>query len=271
MPELPEVETVLRGIYPHVCGKQILEVIFRAPKLRLPLDKEVPGQLAGQVITHVERRAKYLLFSLSSGSILLHLGMTGVLRIVPAEETERKHDHVDVIFTDHTCLRFTDPRKFGIFHYIKDDPWQHKLLERLGPEPLSDDFSGDYLYRKATGKQVAVKAFIMDQAIVVGVGNIYANEALFHCGILPSRAAGRISLQRYIQLVAAIKEVLAKSIKAGGTTISDFKQSDGKPGYFKQQLDVYGRGGEPCVACGNALMTKRIGQRSTFYCRHCQS
>jgi formamidopyrimidine-DNA glycosylase len=220
---------------------------------------------------NVVRRAKYLLVVLSSGTIVIHLGMTGVLRVVPADAAEQKHDHVDVIFTDSTCLRFTDSRRFGIFLFLKEDPWQHKLLEHLGPEPLSDDFDGAYLYQKAQGKRIAVKAFLMDQSVVVGVGNIYANEALFHSGILPSRAAGQISLQRYSRLVAAIKDVLVKSIAAGGTTVSDFRQSDGKPGYFKQQLDVYGRGGEPCVKCGEVLSVQRIGQRSTFYCQYCQN
>lgn len=271
MPELPEVETVLRGIEPHICGKQIIEVIFRAAKLRLPLDPAVPGQLAGQVILNAERRAKYLILTLVKGSVIIHLGMTGVLRIIDAGVTEQKHDHVDMIFTDGSCLRFTDPRKFGIFLYTQEDPWRHKLLRHLGPEPLSPAFSGDYLYKLSRGRNAAVKSFIMDQGVVVGVGNIYANEALFHSGILPSRAAGRISLQRYKNLVAAIKEVLAKSIAAGGTTISDFKQSDGKPGYFKQQLDVYGRGGDPCVQCGGILNAQRIGQRSTYYCPSCQS
>ncbi len=271
MPELPEVETVLQGIRPHIVGKQILEVVFRTTKLRLPLDPKVPEQLAGQHVLNVFRRAKYLLLTLSSGTIAIHLGMTGVLKIVPAATTEHKHDHVDVIFTDSTCLRFSDPRKFGIFLFLKENPWQHKLLEHLGPEPLSDDFNGAYLYQRAQGKRIAVKSFIMDQAVVVGVGNIYANEALFHSGILPSRSAGQISFQRYSRLVDAIKDVLAKAIIAGGTTISDFRQSDGKPGYFKQQLDVYGRGGEPCVQCGATLGVKRIGQRSTFYCPHCQN
>ena len=270
MPELPEVETVLRGITPHVCGKQILEVVFRSPKLRLPLDPSVPQLLAGQTVLKAERRAKYLLLSLNYGSVIIHLGMTGVLRIVDAGETEHKHDHVDVIFTDSTCLRFSDPRKFGIFLYSAGSPWQHKLFQNLGPEPLSDQFSGAYLYQKSRGRRVAVKSFIMDQAVVVGVGNIYANEALFHSGILPSRSAGRISLQRYQRLVRAIKDVLVKSIAAGGTTINDFKQSNGKPGYFKQQLDVYGRGEEPCLKCGERLNVKRIGQRSTFYCPSCQ-
>ena len=270
MPELPEVETVLRGISPHITGKQILEVIFRAPKLRLPLDPSVPAQLAGLTVVAATRRAKYLLLHLDQGGVLIHLGMTGVLRIVAAGETENKHDHVDMIFTDGTCLRFTDPRKFGIFVYSEQPLLQYKLLQKLGPEPLSDEFNAKYLYEKSRHKRVAVKSMIMDQAIVVGVGNIYANEALFHSKILPSRAAGNISLKRYRDLVCAIKKVLEKSILAGGTTISDFKQSDGKPGYFAQQLDVYGRGGEPCLNCGQELEVKRIGQRSTFYCPSCQ-
>ncbi len=271
MPELPEVETVLRGITPHVLGQQILEVVFRTAKLRLPLDPELPKRLAGQSVVRAERRAKYLLLEVTRGTLIIHLGMTGVLRIVEAAATERKHDHVDVIFTDGTCLRFTDPRKFGLFIYTEAPAIQHRLLRTLGPEPLSDAFTGNYLHRLAARKSVSVKAFIMDQKVVVGVGNIYANEALFRSGILPSRAAGRISRQRYDALVAAIKTVLGQSIAAGGTTISDFQQSDGKPGYFKQQLDVYGRSDEPCVRCGHPILAKRIGQRSTFYCPRCQS
>jgi len=270
MPELPEVETVLRGITPHILGKQILEVVLRTAKLRLPLDPALPQQLAGQSVVKIERRAKYLLLGLSRGTLIIHLGMTGVLRIVAAAATECKHDHVDVIFTDGICLRFSDPRKFGLFIYTGEAPDRHRLLKDLGPEPLSEEFSGSYLHRLSRNRSASVKSFIMDQRVVVGVGNIYANEALFRSGILPARQAGRISLQRYEKLASAIKSVLRQSIAAGGTTISDFRQSDGRPGYFKQQLDVYGRADEPCVKCGSPVYLKRIGQRSTFYCVNCQ-
>ncbi|MBW6509500.1 MAG: bifunctional DNA-formamidopyrimidine glycosylase/DNA-(apurinic or apyrimidinic site) lyase [Desulfuromonadales bacterium] len=270
MPELPEVETVCRGITPHVCGKTIQELILRAPKLRLPLDPQLCEDLPGQTIRKVSRRAKYLLLEFDQGGLLIHLGMSGVLRIVPAGTTENKHDHVDLIFTEGTCLRFTDPRRFGVFLYSSDDLLHHPLLKNLGPEPLHDSFQGRALYRRSRGKSQSIKTFIMDQKVVVGVGNIYANEALFRAGIHPLRAAGWIGRLRYQRLVAAIKEVLAQAIAAGGTTISDFADSDGRPGYFRQELFVYGRGSAPCFHCGRAIYTCRVGQRSTFYCTFCQ-
>lgn len=270
MPELPEVETVCRGITPHVCGKTIQELILRAPKLRLPLEPQLSETLPGQTIRKVSRRAKYLLLEVDQGGLLIHLGMTGVLRIVPAGTTENKHDHVDLIFTDGTCLRFTDPRRFGIFLYSPADLLHHPLLKPLGPEPLDDSFQGESLYRLSRGKSQSVKTFIMDQKVVVGVGNIYANEALFRAGIHPLRAAGRIGRQRYQRLVVAIKEILVAAIAAGGTTISDFSGSDGRPGYFRQELLVYGRGSAPCCHCDGVIHSCRIGQRSTFYCPFCQ-
>jgi formamidopyrimidine-DNA glycosylase len=270
MPELPEVETVRRGITPHVSGKTIQELVLRALKLRLVLDPQLCLYLPGQTIRKVSRRAKYLLLEMDQGGLLIHLGMTGVLRIVPAGTTENKHDHVDLIFTDGNCLRFTDPRRFGIFIYSPDDLLRHPLLKNLGPEPLDDSFQGDSLYRCSRGKAQPVKIFIMDQKNVVGVGNIYANEVLFRAGIHPLRAAGRIGRQRYQRLAAAIKEILAAAIAAGGTTISDFSGSDGRPGYFRQELLVYGRGSAPCRHCGGAIHTCRVGQRSTFYCTFCQ-
>lgn len=270
MPELPEVETVRRGIAPHVTDKVILELILRTPKLRLPLDPELCRILRGQVIRKVSRRAKYLLMTTDQGGLIIHLGMSGVLRILSAGSTEHKHDHVDLIFTDGTCLRFTDPRRFGMFIYSTDDPLEHPLLAGLGPEPFDDNFQGELLYQLSRGKKQAVKTFIMDQKIVVGVGNIYANEVLFRAGIHPARAAGRISRQRYERLVTAIKEVLTAAIASGGTTISDFSRSDGRPGYFRQELLVYGRGSQPCFACGRIIRTCRLGQRSTFLCAFCQ-
>ncbi|MDA3902757.1 MAG: bifunctional DNA-formamidopyrimidine glycosylase/DNA-(apurinic or apyrimidinic site) lyase [Desulfuromusa sp.] len=270
MPELPEVETTLRGIAPHVTDRTILECVFRTAKLRWPLDLALCYHLPGQKIRKVERRAKYLLLSCDLGTIILHLGMSGSLRIVQAGTTERKHDHVDLIFTDGQCLRLTDPRKFGAFIYTDSDPYSHKLLHSLGPEPLTDFFCGDYLYAMAKGRKLVIKQFIMDQKTVVGVGNIYASEALFRAGIRPDRAAGRISLKRYEKLACAIKEILHQAITAGGTTINDFSQADGKPGYFAQQLQVYGRSGEPCSICGLPIHSQRLGQRSTFYCSRCQ-
>ncbi len=270
MPELPEVETTLRGVAPHIVGHTILECVLRTDKLRLPLEQTLCEVLPGQTITKVERRAKYLLLFCEQGTIILHLGMSGSLRVLPAGTTEKKHDHVDLIFSSGQCLRLTDPRKFGLFIFTPEDPYRHKLLNHLGPEPLSDDFHGDYLYHTARGRKLAVKQFIMDQKTVVGVGNIYANEALFQAGIRPDRTAGKISATRYKRLVDAIREILHKAIGAGGTTISDFNQADGKPGYFAQQLLVYGREGEECPQCGRPLLVTRLGQRSTFYCRHCQ-
>jgi formamidopyrimidine-DNA glycosylase len=270
MPELPEVETVCRGIAPHVNGKTIQELILRVPKLRLPLDPQLCHTLPGQTLRGVSRRAKYLLLDTNPGGLLIHLGMSGVLRILPAGATENKHDHVDLIFTDGTCLRFTDPRRFGIFVHSSTDLLAHPLLKTLGPEPLDDSFQGESLYRLSRGKSQPVKTFIMDQRIVVGIGNIYANEALFRAGIHPVRAAGRIGRQRYQRLVVVIKEVLAAAIAAGGTTISDFSNSDGRPGYFRQELLVYGRGSAPCLCCGNLIHSSRVGQRSTFYCTFCQ-
>jgi len=270
MPELPEVETTLRGIAPHVTDHTILECVFRTAKLRWPLDPTLCHLLPGQKIDKVERRAKYLLLFCSQGTIILHLGMSGSLRIVPAGTTEQKHDHVDLIFTDGQCLRLTDPRKFGAFIYTDTNPYRHKLLHNLGPEPLTDAFSGDCLYAAAKGRKLTIKQFIMEQKTVVGVGNIYANEALFRAGIRPDRAAGRVGLIRYEKLVSVIKEILHEAISAGGTTISDFSQADGKPGYFDQQLQVYGRGGESCLICNGSIHSQRLGQRSTFFCPTCQ-
>lgn len=270
MPELPEVETTLRGIAPHITDRTILECVFRTAKLRWPLDPTLCLHLPGQKINKVERRAKYLLLSCDRGTIILHLGMSGSLRIVPAGTTEQKHDHVDLIFTDGQCLRLTDPRKFGAFIYTDTDPYSHKLLHKLGPEPLTDVFSGDYLYAIAKGKKQSIKQFIMDQKTVVGVGNIYASESLFRAGIRPDRAAGRVGLERYTNLTGAIKKILHEAITAGGTTINDFSQADGKPGYFAQQLQVYNRSGELCMICDQPIHSQRLGQRSTFFCPICQ-
>ncbi|MFK5925649.1 MAG: bifunctional DNA-formamidopyrimidine glycosylase/DNA-(apurinic or apyrimidinic site) lyase [Desulfuromusa sp.] len=271
MPELPEVETTLRGIAPHITDRTILECVFRTAKLRWPLDPVLCQRLPQQKIRKLERRAKYLLLFCDRGTIIIHLGMSGSLRIVPAGTTEQKHDHVDLIFTDGQCLRLTDPRKFGAFIYTDADPYSHKLLHNLGPEPLTDAFSGGSLNAVAKGKKQSVKQFIMDQKTVVGVGNIYANEALFGAGIRPDCAAGRVGLKRYEDLASAIKKILHQAIIAGGTTINDFSQADGKPGYFSQQLQVYGRSGASCVVCGLPILSQRLGQRSTFYCSSCQT
>jgi formamidopyrimidine-DNA glycosylase len=269
LPELPEVETSCRGIRPHVVGQQILDVIVRQPTLRYPIPPLLEP-LVGQRIDAVTRRGKYLLLAVGDGHLLIHLGMSGSLRLVPAAELPGKHDHVDWVLASGVALRFTDPRRFGVVDWLAGDPFAHKLLSTLGPEPLESDFDTGYLYRQSRGRRVPIKSFIMDSHVVVGVGNIYANEALFMAGIHPLRGASRISLERYQRLTAAIKTVLSSAIAQGGTTLRDFVGGDGKPGYFKQSLHVYGRGGLPCGQCGMALKEVRLAQRATVFCPHCQ-
>lgn len=271
MPELPEVETTRLGIEPLVCGCCITRVEFRVPKLRWPLDPQLSEILAGQSIRSVGRRAKYLLLNLDSGCLLVHLGMTGNLRVVSEHTPAAKHDHVDICFSDGRCLRFTDPRRFGAILWVPGPPLEHPLLSKLGPEPLSDEFNGRYLHGRARNRKLTVKPFIMDQQVVVGVGNIYASEALFMAGILPTKESGRISANKYKRLTEAIKQVLRSALDAGGTTFSDFRQVDGTPGYFKQQLQVYGKVDQPCPRCETPIVSTRLGQRSTFYCPCCQS
>lgn len=270
MPELPEVETTRRGIAPHVTGNKVTEVRVRDARLRWPVSPALAHQLPGQVIIGVERRAKYLLLRTARNCLVLHLGMSGSLRIVSSETPAGKHDHFDVVFSNRLCLRLRDPRRFGAAIWITGDPEQHPLLANLGPEPLQAGFDGDYLFRHAGGRRIAIKQFIMDSHIVVGVGNIYASEALFLAGIHPLRAAGRISRTRYEILANAIKQVLHMAIENGGTTLRDFYASDGAPGYFKQQLRVYGREGLPCASCGRSIVLTRQGQRATYYCARCQ-
>jgi formamidopyrimidine-DNA glycosylase len=270
MPELPEVETTRRGIEPHLRGRTIAAVTVRQPKLRWPVPPELPQRLVGQRIASVERRAKYLLLPFPDGTLLLHLGMSGSLRIIDATEPPMTHDHLDIVLDSGRALRLTDPRRFGAALWIEGEVFAHPLLAALGPEPLSDDFDGDYLFARSRGRAAAVKSFLMDGHVVVGVGNIYANEALFAAGIRPDRAAGRISRERYRRLADEVKRILAYAIRRGGTTLRDFVGGDGKPGYFQQELFAYGRGGEPCKVCTTALTEVRLGQRSTVYCRTCQ-
>jgi len=269
MPELPEVETTRRGIAPHLEGHTIKGLVVRQPRLRWPITPVLKRSLPGQKIHAVERRAKYLLLRLDKGTLILHLGMSGSLRILPADTPPNPHDHVDLLF-DGQCLRLRDPRRFGAVLWTSSDPAKHKLIHHLGPEPLSDDFDADHLYQKSRRRHGAVKNFIMDGKVVVGVGNIYASEALFRAGIHPARACNRISRERYQRLTEEIKAVLSEAIKQGGTTLRDFQQEDGRPGYFAQQLQVYGREGEPCPSCGKGIQKKIIGQRSSYYCSHCQ-
>ena len=269
MPELPEVETTRRGLAPHLEGHTITGVTLRRPDLRWPIPDEVRDLLPGQRIAAVRRRAKYLLLDTQAGSALLHLGMSGSLRVLPASTPVKPHDHVDLVLDGRRVLRFTDPRRFGCLLW-QPPGTTHELLRDLGPEPLSDAFDGDYLFALSRGRKAPVKTFLMDQKVVVGVGNIYAAEALFEAGISPLRAAGRVSRERYALLAAAVKRILAYAIRRGGTTLRDFINPDGEPGYFELELSAYGRGGEPCPRCGRPLRQATIGQRATVWCGHCQ-
>ena len=273
MPELPEVETTRRGIAPH-CEHQVIDkVIVRDGRLRWPVPDHLPELLQGATITEVDRRAKYLLIRVRSaqteGTLIVHLGMSGSLRVITDNSQPLLHDHIELTLRNGVTLRFNDPRRFGCWLWT-DTPESHRLLASLGPEPLAAEFNGPYLYRLSRGKKVPVKSFVMDNHVVVGAGNIYANEALFKAGIHPKRAAGRISLDRYHRLAEAIRETLSAAILMGGTTLRDFVNSDGKPGYFAQSLLVYGRGGEPCRECGQPLKEIRMSQRATVYCANCQ-
>lgn len=270
MPELPEVETTRRGIAPHLLGRTIARVIVREPRLRWPVPPEFGANLEAQVIERVERRGKYLLLGNALGFALLHLGMSGSLRILPASTPPGRHEHLDLLLDDGLCLRLTDPRRFGAALWAGPAPFEHPLLRALGPEPFDARFDAAYLRTQAQGRRAAVKTFIMDSHVVVGVGNIYASEALFLAGIHPQRAAGRVSHERYGALVEAIREVLTQAIEAGGTTLRDFVGSEGRPGYFRQSLRVYERAGAPCRRCGTPLRAVRLGQRSSYYCPHCQ-
>ncbi len=270
MPELPEVETTRRGIEPQLCGQCIAAVVIREHRLRWPVRSDLPELLRGQVIHAVRRRAKYLLLELANGTLILHLGMSGSLRIVPPATPVQRHDHIDIVLASGACLRLRDPRRFGAVLWTDADPAGHALLRDLGPEPWSADFDGDYLYARARGRRLAIKAFIMDAHTVVGVGNIYASEALFDAGIHPARAAGRVSRARLQALRNSIRQVLEQAIAAGGTTLRDFQNSAGRPGYFRQQLKVYGRAGQPCQGCGREIIQRLIGQRSSYYCATCQ-
>lgn len=270
MPELPEVETTRRGIAPHLVRHRVTDVIVRHKQLRWPVPRGLKKLLIGQHLHAVERRAKYLLLRFNKGTLILHLGMSGHLRVVPCDTPAQKHDHLDIAFDNGLCLRFNDPRRFGSVHWTAVDPEAHKLLKDLGPEPLSREFTGDYLFENSRTRKLAVKLFIMNAAVVVGIGNIYASEALFLAGIRPSRPANRVTREEYKKLAAAIKKVLKAAIKKGGTTLRDFTQPNGDAGYFSIHLNVYGRAGEPCPVCGAPVKQKPIGQRSSYWCGNCQ-
>ena len=269
MPELPEVETTRRGIAPHLIGQRVSRVIVRERRLRWPIPEDLDVRLSGQRIEAVERRAKYLLIKAETGTLISHLGMSGNLRLVEAGLPAAKHEHVDIELESGLSLRYTDPRRFGALLW-SELPLEHELLARLGPEPLTELFDGERLYQLSRGKAVAVKPFIMDNAVVVGVGNIYATEALFAAGIDPRRAAGTVSRARYLRLAQEIKRVLAHAIERGGTTLRDFIGGDGQPGYFQQELFAYGRGGQFCKVCGSTLREVKLGQRASVYCPRCQ-
>lgn len=270
MPELPEVETTRHGIAPHVIGRQAVGVIVREARLRQPVPDNLAGLLCGQSVEEVGRRGKYLWLRCQRGFVLVHLGMSGSLCVVPSSRPPRKHDHVDIRFDGGVCLRLHDPRRFSTLLWSAGDPLRHALLKDIGVEPLSDALDGEYLYGRSRGRRLAVKQFIMDGRVVAGVGNIYANEALFAAAISPLRAAGGISRLRYQRLAAAIKTVLGDAIAQGGTTLRDFYHGEGRPGYFQQRLRVYQRHGTPCQRCGRRIRLLRVGQRSSFYCVACQ-
>jgi len=270
MPELPEVETSRRGISPYVVGQRIDNVVVRDRRLRWPVSKAIDSCLPGQTVRSIDRSAKYLLINTDNGTAIIHLGMSGSVSIVDRDTPAAVHDHFDFELGSGKSLRYRDPRRFGSLHW-STAPAEHWLLKDLGPEPLSDEFSGKELWTRSRGRRVSVKPFIMNANIVVGVGNIYASEALFIAGIHPQRQAGRIARARYDELAAAIKTVLTAAIKAGGTTLRDFYGFNGQAGYFQQQLDVYGRDGEPCRRCLRPVSAIVLGQRATYYCKSCQT
>ena len=270
MPELPEVETVRQGLSLYLIDKCIRKVVVRQRRLRYPVSKGLEQKIKGLCIKAIERRAKYLLIRFESGCLIYHLGMSGSLRILDKTSTAGAHDHVDICLDDGRLLRFRDPRKFGSILWTSKDPMKHKLLRDLGPEPLSTNFNGEYLYWMSQGRKLAIKSFLMDSRIVVGIGNIYASEALFKARVHPRRAAGKISHTRYESIVQAVRVTLKNAIKEGGTTLRNFVAEDGRPGYFKRVLNVYQRADQPCLSCKTPIRVMRIAQRSTFYCPRCQ-
>jgi formamidopyrimidine-DNA glycosylase len=270
MPELPEVETVRRGIEPHVTGRRITAVRVRERRLRWPVPRLVEQALPGRTIVAVARRGKYLLLDAGTGHLLIHLGMSGSLRVLPGAVPPQRHDHIDIELDSGACLRFRDPRRFGSVLFTRGPPERHRLLRALGPEPLSSGFTGGYLYDSSRGRRAAAKSFIMDSRIVVGVGNIYASEALHRAGIHPARAAGRIGAERYDALAEAVRATLRDAIERGGSTLRDFTDENGNPGYFVQELKVYDREGLACRQCGRPIRRRVIGQRASYYCTACQ-
>lgn len=271
MPELPEVETVRIGISPHLTNKHIQSLIVRQRQLRWPIPEGLESQVAGAKIHSVTRRAKYLLINITQGTIIVHLGMSGSLRIVPITSPVYAHDHYDMILPDNQCLRYRDPRRFGALLWHPASPETHPLLSNLGPEPLEPGFNGSVLMTAAKHRRCPIKTLIMDGHVVAGVGNIYACESLFLAKIHPQLPCNQVSLTRYNQLAGSIQQVLTRAIAQGGTTLRDFSQADGKPGYFVNALQVYGREGQPCVQCHTKIQMQRTGQRTSFFCPNCQT
>lgn len=269
MPELPEVEVCRLGISPHIINNTVSKVIVRNARLRWPIPEEVQG-IVGQMVHGVDRRAKYLLVRFSTGTLLLHLGMSGTIRVIDKDTPVAKHDHFDLIFVNGTALRLNDPRRFGAVLWLANHEDAQGLLSKLGPEPLSDDFTHGHLFTKSRNRKVPIKTFLMNNHVVVGVGNIYANETLFQAGIRPTAKAGSISKRRFDKLTDIIKQVLSAAIEQGGTTLKDFTQADGRPGYFAQSLNVYGRAGEDCLSCKTTLLEIKQSGRSSVYCPDCQ-
>ena len=270
MPELPEVETTLRGIAPHLMGARIERLLVRERRLRYRVPDGTERDVAGRRILGLRRRGKYLLLELDRGGLLIHLGMSGSLRVLPAGLPPDRHDHLDLCIGGGRCLRLRDPRRFGAFLWTPGPLEDHPLIRHLGPEPLGPGFDGDLLYVESRGRRTPVKAFIMDAGVVVGVGNIYANESLFAAGIHPIRPCGRVGRDRYQRLASAIKHILRSAIEVGGTSLRDFVREDGSPGYFALALRVYAREGQPCARCGKEIRQRRIGQRSSYFCPRCQ-
>lgn len=270
MPELPEVETVRRGIEPYLCGTTIKGVVVRERRLRWRVTEELERVVPGQQVIGVNRRGKYLLVETKAGVLIIHLGMTGHLRIIDQKHPLGAHDHIDLLLESGFLLRFNDPRRFGLMVWTNDDLTNHQLLAHLGAEPLEEGFDGKWLYHCSRRRRCSVKSLLMNNRLVVGVGNIYANEALFRSGIHPGRRSDRIGRNRYGRLAESVKSVLSDAIESGGTTLNDFVGSDGRPGYFAQALSVYGRESEPCPHCSSPIRRRVLSQRATFFCPHCQ-
>ena len=270
MPELPEVETARRGIEPHVLGRTLAGAVVRNPSLRWPVPDTLDAELAGRVVMALTRRGKYILVGLGDTHMLLHLGMSGSLSVVDADTPPRKHDHVDILLGDGRALRLHDPRRFGAVLLAPGAPEHHPLLRDLGPEPLDPGWDGKALWQATRGRTAAIKTVIMDAHTVVGVGNIYASEALFRAGIAPSKPAQRVSRVACERLAMAIRETLNEALAAGGSSLRDYVQANGDLGCFQLEHRVYGRDGKPCYACGSAISITRLGQRSTFWCPRCQ-